>query len=341
MVDIGKLIIDRKEIIVWQSATVTKSIENLTGVFSFSLKANNNLRVYPSSTLQFYVNNKIIIDGYIDSVSYGIDTVTIQGRDKTSDLVDCSAIVPSGQFNNITFEDLIRSLLLPFGVDFIIESEKAKTKIEKVTIDQATVFEVIDKEARKLGLLAYSSLEGKLTIAEVNQADSNTFYSYPGNILNYEASQNFAPRYSNYFLKAQQRSKSTLSNEQSSQVKAESKDLNIKRYRPLNIIGESQMNLQQAQDRVNWESSVRVSRTAELNLDLAGLADYNGVAWSPNTSINVNIPNLNLRSKMLIKTVETNLSVDGRNTKLTLINPKSLIPQPEIPEEADTDKVLP
>lgn len=330
----------------WLSIKVNKSLDTFSGSLSINVKPESGLTILPGHTCQFFINNVMVLNGYVDSVSYSASTgdqsLTIIARDKTADLVDCSAVVSSSEFTNISFDRLCVQLLEPFGITFLSTTAKAQTKIAKVSLQQETVFEVIEREARKLGLLVFADYSGNLIASEIGTAVVSGSLSFPGNISSFDAKEDYSFRFSEYEVKAQQRSSSDLNSKQATQVLAKAFDKNVERYRPFIIVGETAMTAKQAKDRVEWEASVRSARTQELTITTPGWASPEGDLWSVNTLVIVDVPALGLFNKMLIKQCAFDFNLDsGQTTQITLVDPDSLVPQPEIPKQSKTKRVLP
>lgn len=346
MSDTAKIVFNNVVYENWLSIKVNKSLDTFSGSLSIEVKPDSGLSILPGHSCEFFINNVSVLSGFVDSVSpsasQGENSFTIIARDKTADLVDCSAVVASSEFTNTSFDRLCVQLLEPFGIRFLTTTLKAQTKIPKVSIQQETVFEVIEREARKLGLMVYADYSGNLVASEIGSISSSGSLVFPGSILSYRGNEDHSFRYSEYRVIAQQRSSSDLNSKQATQVIAKAFDKNVTRYRPLIIVGETAMTSQQAKDRVEWEASVRAARSQQMSVTVPGWAAPDGSLWSVNTLVTVDIQELGLLNKMLIKECSFDYNIStGQTTEIVLVDPDSFVPQPEIPKQSSSKRILP
>ena len=83
----------------WKAITIEKSLETLSSSFKFvstdkdNQKNNEDWKLYPQKECIIRLDDIKLITGYIDSViptiSKDTHSITVSGRDKTSDLIDC------------------------------------------------------------------------------------------------------------------------------------------------------------------------------------------------------------------------------------------------------------
>ena len=66
-----------------------------------------------------------VINGFVDNVriKYNAwsDELIVMGRDKSADLVDCSAASGEAEYKNLKIESIIQQLADPFGINVITE----------------------------------------------------------------------------------------------------------------------------------------------------------------------------------------------------------------------------
>lgn len=330
----------------WKEVEILKDIEAISGTYKISMSVPEIYTLNPGQVATLKIAGLRVIEGYIDKVRYSIDpsnqVIEVIGRDYTGDLVDSSAVTSVSEYLNISYKRLCQTLLSPFGISFRSETTKADSKIEKVSFQQETVFEVLEREARKLGLLIYPDLNGSLVIAEVSSRPLNTRLTLPGNLIGASTGVDYSNRFSEYLVKGQQASKSILTVKQSNQVSAKATDKNIERHRPLIVLSESTVNLAEAQKRVQWEASVRASRSEILTVKVPGWTDKDAALWEVNRLVSTRIDPVNFNSDMLIKSVSFRYNeTEGQTTELTLVDPEIYIPKPVIEKKATSKRILP
>src|SRR4029077_7785864 len=76
--------------------------------------------IVPGSPVTILLDGEVVITGYVDSYAPRFDAnshgVEIRGRSRTCDFVDGAAIVPGGQFKQLTLTEIAERLAAPFGI---------------------------------------------------------------------------------------------------------------------------------------------------------------------------------------------------------------------------------
>lgn len=333
----------------WSTVEIVKDIEAIAGAYNITLDAPEVFRFVDGKPLRIEIANKPIITGYIEEVEFtgepGKYEVKISGRDKTGDLVDCSAITTSSEFLNLSFKSLADKLCEPFGIKVYSNTAKANKKIAKVSLQQGSVFEELEREARKVGVFLFPDSNGNLVIDEIGSQTLTTRLTMPGNIIKIKSRISMAERFSEYRVKGQQgsSSKGVLTAKQQTQVNAKAFDANVERHRPLIIVAESGINSSQAKNRVEWEAAVRAGRSEELRVVLEGWTDQGAALWDINKLVSVSIDDIQFTDQMLIKTVAFRYNeTDGQSSEITLSYPDAYIPKPTVAKRASSKKrILP
>ncbi|EOG2734038.1 phage baseplate assembly protein, partial [Salmonella enterica subsp. enterica serovar Montevideo] len=101
----------------WTSVSVTRSIESVAGYFELGVNVppgTDLSGLAPGKAFTLEIDGQIVCTGYIDSrrrqMTADSMKITIAGRDKTADLIDCAAVYSGGQWKNRTLEQIARDL---------------------------------------------------------------------------------------------------------------------------------------------------------------------------------------------------------------------------------------
>ncbi|WP_409335444.1 phage baseplate assembly protein, partial [Escherichia coli] len=93
----------------WTSVSVTRSIESVAGYFELGVNVppgTDLSGLAPGKKFTLEIEGQIVCTGYIDSrrrqMTADSMKITIAGRDKTADLIDCAAVYSGGQWKNRT-----------------------------------------------------------------------------------------------------------------------------------------------------------------------------------------------------------------------------------------------
>lgn len=222
----------------WKSVRIKHAIDQLAGTFSLDLHDR-----WPSQTASWpieagdactvKVGTTTMITGYVDvskcALSPNTHTLSVDGRDKTGDLVDCSA--PPKEWGGQKFEAITSELLQPFGISlntqlvtengvYVAAKKTAKGKAssgkagtggstlpKKASNSGETIHKLLEKIAKMQACLLVSDRTGGLLITRAGlsgAADDTLRMGQQGNIksINYERS--FAALYSEITVKGQQ-----------------------------------------------------------------------------------------------------------------------------------------
>jgi len=331
MPDDISITIDDKNFSGWSKIIVDRSIEDVTSSFSFQVVDNQNQQNNQNWPLQtqskavIKVNDVPIINGFIDRVSVGISkeshTITISGRDKTSDLVDTTAFHPGTKYTlkKTTIFELALFLSDPYGIRVELDRNVEIDDTFDITFKTSeSPYEIMDRKAKELGLMLITNERGSLVITNSVRETTTDSLVMGTNILSANMDFDYTNRFSKYIVNSQI---STTANWGGNiNVTAEAEDPNVSRFRPLLIQGESQMNRAKAQKRANWEANVRAARSQVVNIKVQGFTQTNGDLWQINKLVEVDAPELYINPPilLLITSVQFNLNENGTTTTLSL-----------------------
>lgn len=327
----------------WKTVELTRSLKAASGSFSLSItdRWSNQKEpwiIAPDDKAEIQIGNDLILTGYVDTVSSDADkdsySIAVAGRDKTADLIDCSIESTSGQFKNVTIKKLAETLCAPFSVPVVCDSPGAV--FETFAIQQGeTVFEALERAARKRGLLLTTDGKGSLVITSPAATRSTTRLEQGENIKAMGSVFEGKNRFSKYIVKGQD---NAIKGDPSFSfaIKATATDSNVKRYRPLIIQSEQLTSLADAKTRANWEATVRAAKASKFNIVVQGWRQGDKTLWRPNQLVLAIAPRIGLNGELLITDVKYTLESSGGSiTVLTLERKDAYLPAPEVPEKTD------
>lgn len=317
----------------WKSLRVSRSIEQMAGTFELEVTERwpgqpQASPIKPGRPCQLLLDGEAVITGYVDTVSPDYDanrhTIRVAGRDKTADLVDCSAVHKSGQWRNVKLDQLASDLLKPYGIKIVIEAEVGRAFSSWNIQEGETVFECLERAARLKALLLTSNPAGDLVITRAGKQRLDHGLVEGKNIKAARADFSWKERYSTYTVKGQGRL-----GEDGDSVHAapsgRSSDEIIDRHRPLIVLAESHSENATLRDRAEWERNVRRGRSARGSITVQGWRHPGGALWQPNTLVPVTSPLLWLNdAEMLIVGCTWTLDEgSGTLTELAIAKPEA------------------
>lgn len=324
----------------WETVTVTRSMQAIAASFDITLSEREPGAVAPRTfrpgqRCTLTLDGHAVVSGFIDECrpSYSEDRHSIQvsGRDRTGDLVDCSAINTPGEWHNISLADLVEAIAEPFGIAVNVKVDAGAT-FSRFAIEQGeTAFEAIDRACRMRAVVATSTASGDVLLTRSGSIRMPLALVKGKNVLAAGGSFSHRDRYSRYIVKGQQPGTEFLPPEMVAHPKTEARDRGVTRYRPLLVVAEDISSDATIQDRADWEANVRSARSRQPTYTVQGWrAGKGGPLWWPNSLVHVRDDWIGLDRDMLITDVRFEKSdTGGTTTMLGLMLPGAFARQPE------------
>ena len=344
---VALLINDRRHV-GWTEATVTRSIETISGAFTVTLSerepGETTPRVIrPGNACRVQLEDETVLQGWVDAVTVDYDggshTIAVRGRDATGDLVDCSAASKPGEWTNERLENIAAALCEPFNIGVTREVDTgapfARFRIE----EGESVFEAIERACRFRAVLPLSDGRGGLILGGPSRSRTSVRLQRGENILSASGTASWLARFSDYTLLGQQAGGSSgglfggetgVTAEQVAHVSATAQDGGVDRYRPLTIIGEQSLNDDEALARIQWEANVRSARARSARVTVQGWQEVpDGPLWEPGRLVFVADEWLGIAQELLVSSTSQSLSAAGTLTTLDLVPQDAFVQRAE------------
>lgn len=334
--------VDKKVYEGFKNLKLSRNLTQLTGSFEITLVDKwrvdqEDFELKPGLEIACRLGDTPLYQGYIDrlsiSLSSGSRNLTISGRDKTGDLVDCS-ILGNNEFNNMTLDAIAKELVKPFGIGIVLFADVGKP-FKKFTVNQGeTVFEALERLAKQRELLLTSSPVGNLVFEKKGVVRATSELIEGVNILQAAVTFDNTERFSEYHVKGQAPGLIGSAND-NTKGKGLAKDNGIERYRPTLILADNPADSGGAQQRAQWESSFRAAKGMQVSVMTQGWTQKGGELWATNQTVHIDCRSLGLKQDMLIQRVRFEQSENGRRTELELIRPDAFEFKTELKKEDD------
>lgn len=342
MADDLALYINGKAYRGWTDVGVTRAMDAIAGAFAISLterwagdgRLPSQEQPWPilnGDRCRLELAGEAVIDGYVDqfrpSYSSTDHTIEIQGRDKSGDLVDCSAFHKPDQWSNLNLLQIAQILCKPFGVSVRAEVDVGPA-FPTIKLQQGeTVFAALDRLGRFRKVLFAPDVAGGIVITRAGTSRAAVALVQGVNILTASGVLDTSQRYSQYVVKGQSVKSTSTDGIAETHQEAQTTDSGIGRYRPLVVMSEAGSS---PQDRAVWEANVRLGRSATAKLKLAGWRQVpGGKLWAPNQLVAVKSSWLRMDGDMLIRQVTyTRSQTEGTMVELDLVSPQAFSPEP-------------
>lgn len=318
----------------FRQAEVGLSLEQGTNTFSVAYAERWAIdgarsRISPGDGCTLKVGDEVLLDGYVDAatVEYADDHLRLecQGRARTADLVDCSAVGARTQWSEQGLEKILRDLSEPFDVSTRIVGDPGRA-FSKFSVQRGeTAFAAIARAARLRGFLPYT-IGGELVLARAGSVRTSTVIRRGANVVRASRTTSWAERYSHYRFRGQTGATDDVSGKSASQLRGEVRDPSVARYRPFLVASRGQDGPRDLGARAILERNTRAGRGDRLSCTVVGWHTAEGL-WAPNTLVRVEDDWLDVSAELLVVSVRFRLDAEtgkgGYVTELELTRPEA------------------
>lgn len=358
----------------WEEAAISRDLKNFTGTFAFTCRDNvRSLQTFlyaseippvyqlrPGAAVKILVHGEMVLAGFIETVSPEIDEnearVSISGKDKAGDLIDCAA-APDGpaEFNNVTLAEAARRIAAPFGLTVRSDID-AGGIFRRYSIDMAeTGLSALEKAARQSQALLLSDGIGSLVITRTGAGRAPADLRLPGNVKSARGTFTHKGRYSKTIIRGQSEQAAgkrpaggaplgagkTIPPEERKSGNGEAGrseaagvtatgiagDSEVKRHRPRVHLARTKGDKEACKREAHWRSRAARGQSEEMHYTVAGF-QANGRLWRVNEMAFVSDTYQAIERDMLICGVTFRESDQGRITELAIISPEAFDNRP-------------
>lgn len=326
----------------WLSVEVARSIEAAASSFSLSVSARypgelNPTRIPPGAACELWIGTDKVITGYVDRVKPSIDaashSITVAGRSKTCDLIDCAAAPDKAspkRWRGRTLDQLAAELAKPYGVE-VVTIDPTGAAFSRIALERGeTVFEAIDRYARQRQVLVCDDTAGRLVLTRTGHRRSSTGIAEGANMLTGESEADASQIFSTYVVKGQRIGDDEDFGDTVAQISGEASDPGCTRRRVTVINAENHTSRAFAKARAQWEAATRLGKSLSATITVQGWRERpGGLLWAPNVLVGVLSASLALDGDFLIAEVSYRLDdAGGEIAELKLAPPAAYLSEP-------------
>ena len=353
------LLIGSTRVFGWTSIRIRRSAEAIPNTFEIGLAANGPLGapvLAEGSPVTVLIGEDPVLTGYLDQVVTSVEAsehrLSLSGRGKTQDLVDCSAEWKGSLIEQTDVGDVATRLCAPYGIEVSIRADilesantgAAATKLQLpamgVTLIEAPA-SLLAEMARYYGVLMYESDDGELVFDRAGQTPAASGFTEGVNIVAYTVVRSAAERFSDVVIEAYAASQLNELGEELSFL-ASATDPNVARHRIHRAVGSAPtMGPEFAQREATWEVARRAGRACTATVTVPGWRDAGGALWTPNTKASIHIPTERIINEtwVISEVVFTRDDAHGTRTEATLMDPSAFAVEPVVINPVDRDVI--
>ncbi|HVB67987.1 MAG TPA: hypothetical protein VNE67_09050 [Acetobacteraceae bacterium] len=325
----------------WTAVRITRSCERLPSDFVLAVTEKypqdaSHVEVKPGNPCQIMAGSDLLLTGYVDRYRAAIGpqghSITIAGRGKCEDLVDCSATDVAGhQVLNASLLQLATTLAAPFGISVSMNAAAALPALPQIVVYFTdTPYAAIERPARYSGLLVYEGTDGNLILSSVGTTSMASGFAQAENIQQASVQFSMDERFSDYYAYLFAFDTWGDVNSASPQL-AHTTDAGVPRHRPRAVVSTvTNLGENLAVQEMFWEQSRRYGRSFAINVVADSWRDAAGRLWEPNSFANIDCAALKIPpASWIISTVSYIRDAErGTVAEVLLMPQEAFMPQP-------------
>jgi prophage tail gpP-like protein len=345
----------------WKSAVIEIGMDQLTRGFKLSVTDTfpGNVdfhRLRNGDQVRLFIGDDLICTGYIDHVNVTYSgtsiTVTVDGKSKTVDLVDCCPVAKYGaiaskgdnawtgvvvgkdgkkhevpassvqttSWKNIKTSEIIASLAAPYGIAVHAAADIGERLSDHTIVPGEKVKESINRLITKDNLVVMDDEAGDLVIVEPGEAgDCADALELGKNILSGSANFDASKLYSRYVVLGQHAGTDTDFGRTAAEDKGIVDSQLVTRPRLLVIKDKGQSSKMTCGKRADFEKRYREAQYKSATYTVQGWRQSDGSLWKVNAMVRIVDRLLGIENNLLISKLSFSLSSQGMTTTLTVL----------------------
>jgi prophage tail gpP-like protein len=335
----------------WTSTRVTRGIDRIPSDFDIGMTERypnvSTVVIQEGDACTLSIGSDLVITGYVDRITDTVDahshSMTISGRGRCEDLVDCAAQFDSFQFQSTTTADIAAALARPFGIH--VKALAPGMIHPQICLNVGeTAWSVIDRICKVAQVLCYEDADGDLVIGPAGTIEAAGGFALGINVERAGYTRDISQRFSEYRVYL---TGTGITNDIGQQPLTEYavQDDTMPRFRPKAFIAETgDAGAAVSNAHALWECNRRFGRGNLLTVTVSSWRDAKGALYAPNTLAALSMPQLKILDgqKWLIGEVTYRRGMQGTACELVVMPPQAFQPEPilYLPLAADAGAAL-
>lgn len=332
----------------FKSGSISLSLEAVASAFRFTysdiwLGSGKPFAIGAGDFCEVRIDDELVVDGYVDAMAPSYTdrehSITIEGRSRAGDLVDCSVSTKIIRFRERTVAEICRELLEPFGLEVVDEVGESEP-LQRFTVDPGEmVLSTIRKAASLRGLIIIERA-GKLVLTRIGSKATATALgvqtaasgaSVNQHVLAASRREDWAQRFSEYRFRGQTQGRAEVHGDAAAHNEGIVIDESLvaaNRYRPMMLTDAGGNGRKDLELNAAFERNRRAGQSERVTYRVSGWQTVEGKLWRPNTIVRIHDDWLRIQAKLLTTKVTYQIAAprrgqqDGFATDLELGRPE-------------------
>lgn len=282
------VLVGGQEYVGWLQSEVERNLEALSGTFSIpiSLVPGNPPAINRQDAVEVRIGSETVITGYVLAAEpfYSGDDcgMTVVGRDRTGDLVNCSAIFKGGQWRNVTIDRIVKDIIAPFGLELVVDVDVGERVTDFRLGYAETALDAVARAARLRGVLVSRDNKGRVVLTRAGKDRFDGAIVRGQNVISMQGIGSDEQRHSEYIVYGQGDVGANFDVARALHASARDPDMN--RYLPLVINADGNTTQAELQTLVDHVARVRRGQAMGFKYLVEGWT-YKGKPWPINQRV--------------------------------------------------------
>lgn len=272
----------------WLESEVERSIEAISGTCNIpvSMIPGQPPAIKRQDAIKVRIGGIQVISGHVISAEPFYNRkdcgYRVMARDRTGDLIRCSAIHKGGQWRGARLEQICKDLVAPYGVEVKVETDTGEPLQDFKLSHGESVVDALARAARLRGVLVTRDDDGRLLLTKAGVLKFGGSIVRGQNVISMDPVGSDEQRHSEYIVYGQQNTVADF--ETSRSLKAMAKDPEITRYMPLVINADGNTTQAELQTLVDHTARVRRGQAYGFRYLVEGWT-HGGKPWPINQRV--------------------------------------------------------
>ncbi|MCC6621220.1 MAG: hypothetical protein IT385_08195 [Deltaproteobacteria bacterium] len=309
----------------WSSLKIEADLEEAARAFSVQLSgyyaATGQSQLVIGDAVEVFDGADRLLTGYVEAATDHIDatteTVSLAGRSKTGDAIDCSARL--GAWSRLKLSALFDRIRGDHDVDLVDETDVSETIIRSHRTEPGeSIFDALERHVRELGALVTDDAQGRLVLTRAGLAGRATSPIVQGaGVIASDGGWSHAARFGSYDVRGQVVGDADIEADGSGFVA----DAGVTRHRRLVVVPDKPTSKAGALRRARWEAASRAGKSLSVTYTVRGWRHKvdTGAHWAPNQLVEVVDGRRGIFGETLLVTrVALTADAGGRRAEVTV-----------------------
>ena len=276
----------------WLQSDVSRSLEAIAGTFSIpvSLVPGQPPPIQRQDRVQVRIGDTTVINGFVLAAEpfyrKGDCGMRITGRDRTGDLVRCSAVHKGGQWRKASLDRIAKDLLQPYGLALKVDTDLGAPITDFKLGHGESVLDALARAARMRGVLVTRDDLGNLLLTRAGQQRFKGAIRRGWNVISMEGVGSDEDRHSEYIAYGQANTKgSAFETARTMKARAVDPEMILQdRHLPLVINAHGNTTQAELQTLVDHTMRVRRGHSMGFRYTVEGWT-FEGTPWPLNQRV--------------------------------------------------------